>query len=165
MVNLFDKKDSNKLVESITLDTLQNTPTELEGIPNCLQFKGKDPKEFAICLSSPELLGQVQDAYKAFMRCRMGDNLQKLSLNELKKVFALSCMGKKIDFSQGNPLTNIKSHSAGLLEKVKEKVDPPLPNLTSDGGDDGVNEFYKPLQVPGSADADDGPSDSAQDDS
>jgi hypothetical protein len=96
MVNLFESKDSNKLLESITLDKLTNVPTQIVGAPNCLDFKGTNGKRMGICFSNEVEVKNIIYGFKDFMKCRLGDNLKDLSMDDMDRVLKLSCMGRKL---------------------------------------------------------------------
>ena len=83
MINIFQAKDSNKLIDSLTMDKLVNTPYDLPGAPNCMNFEGKT-KGIAICVQSPDIVFQLKQAYEEFLRCRKG--LKPLTPEEILRL-------------------------------------------------------------------------------
>jgi hypothetical protein len=84
MVNLFDSKDPNKLLDSITFDKLSSQPQHLIGSPGCVTFQSQHV-QFGVCLNSKDEAEEIIQAYEDFMRCRMGDNLKRLTFKDIRK--------------------------------------------------------------------------------
>lgn len=140
MVNLFEAKDSNKLVESITMDKLNNVPRALAGAPGCIDFRG-DTKRIAVCLDSPDMVDQLIQAYMDFMRCRMGDNLKQLSWEEMMKHIMSHCKGQNVTTSNFTAGGNMTLSGFGALPSLGGSSAKPS---------GAINPYYADLKVPGS---------------
>ena len=141
MFNLFEVKDSNKLLESITLDRMTNMPTHLSGAPACVDFRGGD-RRIAFCLDNNDIVEQLIEAYTDFMRCRMGENLKQLSWKETRDIILKGCMGQKDKFDASKFLAD-GNFNIGMKNN--------LPSIT--GISDNftvINPYYAELKVPGS---------------
>lgn len=144
MVNLFETKDSNKLVESITLDKMTNIPVPLAGAPGCIDFRGGD-KRIAACFEENDAVNQLIQAYQDFMRCRNGDNLKDLSWNEMRNILMSACMGQKTSFNTTAFL------SAGGNFTLRANVDLKFPSMGNNPvAKNDINPYYSSLKVPGS---------------
>ena len=145
MVNLFEAKDSNKLVESITMDKLTNIPSKLAGAPGCIDFRGST-KRIAVCVGSQDTVDQLIQAYMDFMRCRMGDNLKQLSWEEMMRIIMSKCGGMQTNSSLYNISSgNMTLASSGNLPSLAGSGSSPQPSTTMN-----VNPYYADLKVPGS---------------
>lgn len=71
LANIFQAKDVNKLVDSITMERMVQAPTPIPGAPGCLDFAA-DGKNLAVCVSSKEIADQLIKAYYDFHNCRKG---------------------------------------------------------------------------------------------
>lgn len=71
LANIFQAKDVNKLVDSITMERMVQAPTHIAGAPGCLDFAA-DGKNLAVCLPSKEIADQLVKAYYDFHNCRKG---------------------------------------------------------------------------------------------
>lgn len=145
MVNLFEAKDSNKLVESITMDKLTSIPSALAGAPGCIDFRGST-KRISVCVDNQDMVDQLIQAYMDFMRCRMGDNLKKLSWEEMMRIIMSKCKG----FETNSTLYNISSGNmtvagSGNLPSLAGSGSSPKPSTTLN-----INPYYADLRVPGS---------------
>jgi len=142
LINLFDAKDPTKLIESISVDRLNNVPVPLAGSPGCIDFQGKD-RRIAFCLKNDDLVQQLIEAFGDLMRCRMGDNLHQLSMNEIRDFILNGCKGdkSKFDFNKFlDPKSNV------MLGNKNN-----LPSITGvKKNSTGVNPYYSDLRVPGS---------------
>jgi hypothetical protein len=151
MVNLFEVKDSNKLVESITLDKMTNLPVPLAGAPGCIDFVGSD-KRIAVCLEEEESVTELIQAYQDFLRCRMGDNLKQLGWNDIRNIILSSCMGQKTTFNTTAFLAaggNFTMTAGGVKLKLPEGGN--LPSLSqTPHNNTNINPYYASLKVPGS---------------
>jgi hypothetical protein len=143
MVNLFEAKDSNKLVESITMDQLTNLPVALAGAPGCIDFRGSS-KRIAVCLDSPDIVDQLIQAYMDFMRCRMGDSLKKLSWEEMMKIFMSQCKGFSNSTFSNSSSGNLTISGSGQLPSLAGKP------AGSSSSSMNINPYYADLKVPGS---------------
>ncbi len=71
MANVFHAKDVNKLVDSITLDRMNQAPQHLPGAPGCLDFTA-DGKNILVCVGSKDVADQLVKATFDFHNCRKG---------------------------------------------------------------------------------------------
>jgi len=94
MVNHFEKKDPQTLKESISLDKITELPSIILGTKSCLKI-ASDEKSFNICLSDKETAQQILNAFDAYFKCRLGNNLAPASehSDDLKDVMKHSCLG------------------------------------------------------------------------
>jgi hypothetical protein len=148
IINLFESKNSDKLIESITLDKLANVPKYLEGAPNCLDFYGKTGKRMGICFESQTKAESIIEAYKAFMKCRMGDNLKELTLEQMRAIFEMACGGKRIAPAQQKIFKKVWK-----VEKQGPKKVSDLKSMHTSNNNENyqpVNPFYGDLKTPGS---------------
>jgi hypothetical protein len=145
MVNLFEAKDSNKLVESITLDKMTQMPQVLSGAPGCIDFQGGD-KRIAACFDYPESVTEVIQAYQDFLRCRMGDNLKQLSWNDIRNIIMSSCMGQSTTYNATSFLAAGGNYTLGATVDLKFPSMVNKPNNSKDS----INPYYSSLKVPGS---------------
>jgi hypothetical protein len=76
MINLFEQKDSNKLIESISMNKLRNIPSPLTGAPGCINFKGSS-KKIGICVENNTLVQELIKANEDFKKCAKGQSLTK----------------------------------------------------------------------------------------
>jgi hypothetical protein len=157
MINMFEKKDVNKLTESINLSHIETLPQILPGALNCLHFQDKYSfREITICLKSEESVAQVEKAFSNFMKCRMGNTLSEADPQILNKLLDMSCKGTKASKDSTFDATKIKISIMNELRKngfnVKEV-------LVAGDGDLGVAQISQPgsslsvrkinLRVPG----------------
>lgn len=138
MANMFETKDSGKLIESISLDKA-SIPMIVPGAPNCIQLDGPNMKRIGVCFKTKDETKEIMTAYKDFMRCRLGDNLKGFSPQVLDRLLKLACMGKKL------PESVKKDIVSGLLKASSESNDikNEKVNMTE------INPYYKSLLVPG----------------
>jgi hypothetical protein len=90
MINVFLKKDSNSLIESISLDKINDNPKILEGSVGCVKFSdGK--KDIIICLNSEEKAKNLVESYKDFQKCRGGKKIRKTKQSKVLEILKSSC--------------------------------------------------------------------------
>ena len=78
IVNQFSSRTADNLLKSIYMESISEVPTVFQGSKTCLKFiDGTYQTKFGMCLSDEEEVKEVIQAYDNFMRCRIGDNLQK----------------------------------------------------------------------------------------
>jgi hypothetical protein len=134
VVNMFDSKNTDKLIESVEQSHLTKLPDFIEGSGTCLDIMmSNEHKRFPICLESEEIMKQIQQVFFDFMRCRKGDDLK----NDITSICKLNRkMKKKNSTSQLNSIINqLKSRETPILNE--EKISK-------------INPFYSPVDVPGS---------------
>jgi hypothetical protein len=133
MINIFNGKDNTKLVESVNVGSITDTPDIIKGTKNCLSFRDtKNDKQIAMCLSDSEEIEEIKDAFQKIMRCRMGDNLKELPIQVVKKIFEASCMGMTVNFdSQLAGTNNSFLASLNLRNKMAQQFDMMKAKVTS----------------------------------
>lgn len=155
---MFEKKDVNKLTESINLSHIQTLPQILQGALNCLHFQDKHTlREITICLKSEDSVAQVEKAFSNFMKCRMGNNLSEPDPQMLNNLLDISCKGTKASKDSNFDASKIKKSIIEELKKngfiVKEVLAAGEGNLGIAQQDDLTHEikFNKKmnLRVPG----------------
>jgi hypothetical protein len=139
MINMFEKKDVNKLTESINLSHIETLPQILPGALNCLHFQDKYTlREITVCLKSEESVSQVETAFSNFMKCRMGNTLSDADPQILNKLLDLSCKGTKTSKDSTFDSSKIKKSIMDELRKngfvVKEV-------LAAGEGDLGISQI------------------------
>jgi hypothetical protein len=94
MANYFEKKDVETLKESITLDKITQLPSIILGTKSCVSVVGGD-EIFNICLPDKETAQQIIDAFEAYFKCRIGNNLAPATENaeDMQQVLKNSCLG------------------------------------------------------------------------
>jgi hypothetical protein len=151
MVNSFEAKDSNKLVDSITMDKMTKLPTHLVGAPGCVDFRGSSNR-IAICLDNPELVDQIIKAYSDFLSCRRGESLKEYSSEDIREIRQMKdYLLHELAVCRGNttsPYTGPMPNSNSTLP-----LPAPLPSLagsSSSSASSKINPVYSDLKVPGS---------------
>ncbi len=71
LANIFQGKDVNKLVESITLDKMTGAPIHIPGAPGCLDYSAEG-KNILVCFASKDIADQLVKASFDFHNCRKG---------------------------------------------------------------------------------------------
>jgi len=119
MINQFDSSDPKSLKNQILLDDITELPDIIHGAPQCINFVSKSTKKIALCMKSEKRAQLVKQAYDKLIECRMGNNLQEMTREDLFREFKDACSGN------GNGEPNIISE-----EKYLKMVNSFLP-----GGD------------------------------
>jgi hypothetical protein len=130
MLNFFTEKDSNKLLESIPMNQITSLPTPVKGAPGCTMWTTKT-KSFPFCYESPEILKQVEEAYKKFLNCKNPEE------NRKGHMLLKACDVKKLDLSEDGPFGS----QGPVIEGIIQSLDPDagkkkIPNLKS------INPYY-----------------------
>ena len=146
MANLFETPDSNKLVESVSLDKMTNIPTALPGTLTRTQFSGKN-KSFGFCYETVNILKQVIEAYEYFYRCRKDGTGE--SPNILKLLLE-ACDVNKIDFSEKGPLGKQGPIYKKMVDAYKSKSTAVKVNPELKYDSKKLNPIYSTLRAPGS---------------
>lgn len=97
MVNMFDKKDSNTLRESIPMDKISSLPEIMKGSVSCIEFRSHKT-HFAMCLPSKAEADNVIKAFGQLMKCRMGDSLKDTPAGTVQNIITSSCLGLNVNF-------------------------------------------------------------------
>jgi hypothetical protein len=98
MINSYEKKDANTLLESVSMHKMKKLPKILWGTKSCVEVEGGET-EFSICLPDKDIAQQIVDAAGNFHKCRLNNDLSastELSTQTLLKVFKDSCLGLDI---------------------------------------------------------------------
>jgi hypothetical protein len=94
LVNMFEAKDSNKLLESINLGHMRNIQMLLQGSKNCMLYQDSTNfRNITMCLNDDAMLASINEAYGQLARCRMGGSLKDLDPTTINKVLEASCNG------------------------------------------------------------------------
>jgi len=104
MINYYEKKDANTLVESIPMHKLQSSPEIIFGTKSCVEVAGVDIK-FSICLPDKDTAQGVINAANNFIKCRYQDDLTSATSIDGKtmaKVLKDSCLGLDIQINEGD---------------------------------------------------------------
>jgi hypothetical protein len=117
MANIFQSKDINKLIDSVTMDRMQQPPVHIPGAPGCLNFAA-DNKNLAFCAKDKTIADQLVQAYFDFQNCRKGK--KPLSYKDVLKLL-MECE------------KNVNS--------IKPKNNAVNGNLTAVGGQQGITSL------------------------
>ena len=71
LLNVFDEKNPNKLIDSININQLLKEPTNLIGMKKCINFEAQSGR-IAVCLGNEEEADEVLQAYQEFRSCVKG---------------------------------------------------------------------------------------------
>jgi len=94
LINMFESKDNNKLLESINLAHIKTIPSVLQGSKTCLSFQdGYSFRNISLCLDNESTLQNIQKAYSNFMNCRMGGDLKDFDPVTINNILTASCNG------------------------------------------------------------------------
>ena len=110
-VNQFREKDAKKLDESILLTESKNVALHLKGARGCIYIDGgKFRNDIAICLANKVQAQNILNVMNEFERCRLGDNLQPIPIDLIRKLIrACGKKGKWKDPSKKNKKGNTSS--------------------------------------------------------
>ncbi len=146
MVNVFSAEQPDKLINSITLDRLSKVPSLLAGVPNCIDFQGSNSR-IAVCFDSDATVQKLLEAYNSFLRCRMGDNLQAMSTNQMWKIINDCKNGKKVKVPTTVPKNFPMPSGSGVLPGMEKML--PSKNSTGTNSTSKFNPYYNDLKIPG----------------
>lgn len=147
MANLFDSEDSNKLIESISLDQVKSLPPTLPGTSTCTLFSS-GTKSFGFCFDTVEVLKQIVDAFEYFHKCRKNGYGFDGDIDILKLLIQ-ACDVSKIDFSEKGPLGKKGPTYKKLLEDYKNKNTSIKVDEKFKYDPKKLNPFYSTLKAPG----------------
>ena len=115
MINFFQKKDVNKLIDSYSMHEITSMPTELAGAPGCTMWSTKT-KSFPFCYESREVLKEIEKAYIKFMNCK---NPKEVDMAlELKR----NCNLAKMNLTAAGPF----GEQGPIFREMLEAIDPSL---------------------------------------
>lgn len=124
LINMFESKDNNKLLESINLAHIQKLPQVMKGSKNCLLFEdGVSHRNISMCIDKEENLEEVKKSYSSFMTCRMGGDLNSFDPVTINNVLSASCNGFNSTQGAQYDMPKIKAQIADELIKAGFKVD------------------------------------------
>ncbi len=113
MVNSFESKDSNKLLESIAMSHMNIMPYILQGSKNCLFFQDNVTKrKISMCLEDEMVLKEIQTAFVTLFNCRNGGRMPTDDTNVMKFTKVLCHMPKNH--------TNYKEVKQSLTEELQK---------------------------------------------
>lgn len=113
MINLFETKNSTRLLKHISLDEIKESPKILQGSVSCIDFKytkRSKIRNIGICLDNEEHSLNLIKAFNSFFRCRMGDNLHENPQVVFDKMIKKSCLGMKISLNSSTFNDTVKDH-------------------------------------------------------
>jgi hypothetical protein len=94
MINMFESKDNNKLLESIALSHIKQLPVQLKGSKNCMIFKDSvNHRNITMCIDAPIVFEEIEKAYSDLMTCRVGGDLKKFDPATINSILTASCNG------------------------------------------------------------------------
>jgi hypothetical protein len=121
LINVFEEKNADKLVDSLSMDKITTLPYVIQGAPKCVNFQGvaqnKTSKNIAMCFDNEEFTGQIIEVYKDLLTCRSGGKI--LTYAEMKKIVEqcqLSNQGAAAGMTPGAVTTT--SNVPGLVNGV-----------------------------------------------
>lgn len=112
----------------ITIGAIQTFPSIITGSVSCIKFESYY-KNIIICLNSKEEANNLMNAYKSFMKCRMGDNLSKpieKPADKIKNIINKACMGLDISFDDSkfkNPVEAEAALNMAINSTLKKLAD------------------------------------------
>jgi hypothetical protein len=118
LINMFESKDTNKLLESINLGHIKVVPHVLQGSKNCIIYNdAHSNRNITLCISDQTVLEQWQKAYDDFMRCRMGGNLNSFDPVTINNILSASCNGFSTTTGVKYDMPAIRKQMADELRK------------------------------------------------
>jgi hypothetical protein len=114
----------------ITIGAIQTFPSVITGSVSCIKFESYY-KNIIICLKSKEEANNLMNAYKSYMKCRMGNNLAnpiEKPADKLKNIINKACMGLDISFDDSKFKNPVEAEAAlnmainGTLKKLADNA-------------------------------------------
>lgn len=91
MVNLFESKDSNKLLDSVAMSHMKTMPYILQGSKNCLYFQDSVTlRKISMCIEDANMLEEIQTAFMTLFNCRNGGRMPPPDRN-VEKLLKVLC--------------------------------------------------------------------------
>lgn len=107
-VNLLSKNNGTDLLEAISLSSIVQYPSIIQGTKSCIQFlNDKTKQEIIICLKDKVTAENLLSAYEKFIQCRAGVNLKK---------------NKSIDYFKVTKNDIIKKNGEKIYPKVVQNI-------------------------------------------
>jgi len=87
MVNRFEEPDNTKLRDNIFLENIKVEPYILKGSVSCVLFQHENyKKKITMCLDNKQKAEQIIEAYRAYLKCRHGDNLKQQDQGKMYRI-------------------------------------------------------------------------------
>jgi hypothetical protein len=119
MINLFESKDNNKLIESIDLGHIKILPHILQGSKSCMIFKDDvNFRNASICLDDTQTSDAIEKAYGDLMTCRLGGTIRGFDPLTINNVLTASCNGFEKTAGVEYDLPNIRNNLSDELKKA-----------------------------------------------
>ena len=119
LINMFESKDNNKLLESINLAHIKIIPDFLQGSKNCMRFQDSvNSRSIALCLDNQKTFEEIEKAFNNFMKCRAGGDLNEFDPVTINRVLMASCNGFKSTTGAKFDLPKIRSQMADQLKRA-----------------------------------------------
>jgi hypothetical protein len=94
LINMFESKDSNKLLESIGIAHILQVPGVLQGTKTCLMFMDSaSVRNIVMCFKTEDEMNQIHNAYKEIMKCRVGGKVDDFDPSIVNEILNLGCKG------------------------------------------------------------------------
>ena len=94
LINMFQSKDSNQLLESVNLAHITNIPGPLKGTKDCLIFLDSlSVRNVVMCFKSENEMLEIEQAYSALIKCRLGGETDDFDPSLINKILNFSCNG------------------------------------------------------------------------
>jgi hypothetical protein len=139
IINQFDSTDPKTLRTQILMNDVTEVPEIIMGAPDCLRIiDNRNSKQIDMCFDGSKA-AQIKLAIDEFIKCRMGDNLKKMTAAEVSKIFKSACLGR----TENVPDLSSENKYIGYLKSFLPLATPKPNNLR------GVNPAYG-TQIPGS---------------
>lgn len=74
--NVFEKKNSDNLIKSISLDKISQIPQPIKGAPVCTSIKS-ELDEINFCFKNQKILNNILQSFKDLLACRKGMAITK----------------------------------------------------------------------------------------
>jgi hypothetical protein len=152
IANIFQSKDINKLVDSITMDRMVQPPTHIPGAPGCLNFAA-DSRNIAFCVKDMNIANQLVQAYFDFHNCREGKrpltakDIMRLLMECEKHVASLNTtktVHTGAGANAGQSVLTALSGTNTTSNSALNAVDNPASNKPLS-----ISPYYANLKVPG----------------
>ena len=147
-VNQFRDKDAKQLDQSVLLSESTNKASHLRGARGCVVVSGgKHRQDIAMCLANKKQAKNILNVLQEFEKCRMGDDLQPISADLIRKL--IRACGKNGKFI--NPF-KLAQQLKNKGKKQNKKVKKQLRKFSNNPWyNDRKNHFHPAkLKVPGS---------------
>lgn len=142
MINFFEKKDVNKLIDSYWMKDITSIPTPIQGAPACVQWTTKT-KSYPFCYESKAIMKQIIDAYYFFLNC-VNPRERRLAWELMQ-----NCNVARMNFTEAGPF----GKQGPILKEIIAEADPNIFKTKEKPNLDGINPYYinrhGELEIPG----------------